>query len=155
MLRNEVIPKCEKVIVDGEISVPVCILREPTYPLLPFETKEYPNGGKDHREKFFGYKLSSARIVIENAFVQLKGRFRCLNSAVDVNVKELPNLIMSCFVLHNFCEFRNEKLVNGCSQNARVEDKILQPDCQRMKYGNVVNESSAKEIRRVFSMFFE
>ena len=44
---------------------------------------------------------------------------------MDVNVKELPNVIMSCFALHNFCEFRNEKLLNGSLQNARVEDKIL------------------------------
>ena len=127
----------------------VCILGDPAYPLLPFVMKEYPKGGKDDREKFFGYTLSSARIVIENAFGRLKGRSRCLNRAMDVNVKELPNLIMSCFVL------KNETLPNGCSQNARVKDKILQPDCQRMKYGNVVNESSAKEIRWVFSMYFE
>ena len=57
MLRNEVIPKCEKVIVDGEISVHVCILGDPAYPLLPFVMKEHPKGGKDDREKFFGYKL--------------------------------------------------------------------------------------------------
>ena len=110
-------------------------------------------GGNDDLEKVFGYKLSSARIVTENAFGRLKGRFRCLNRAMDVNAKEHHSLIMSCFVLHNFCEFRSEKLPNGCSQNATVEDKILQPDCQRMKYGNFVNESSAKESRRVFSMY--
>ena len=107
---NEVILKCEKVIVHGEIFVPVCILGDPANPLLPFVMKEYPKGGKDDHEKFFGYKLSSAKIVIENAFGRLKGRFRYLNRAMDVNVKELPNFIMSCFVLHNFCEFRKEKL---------------------------------------------
>ena len=74
---------------------------------------------------------------------------------MNANVKELPNLIMSYFVLHNFYEFRNEKLPNGFLQNARVQDKILQPNYERMKYTSVVNESSAKEIRRVFSMYFE
>ena len=82
----------------------------------------------------------------------LKSVLRCLNRAIDVNVKKLHNFIMSCFVLHYFCEFRNEKLPNDCLQNARVKDKILPPDHQKMKYGNVVNESSAKEIQRVFSM---
>ena len=132
MLRNKVIPKCQKVIVESEISVSLCIIGDLTYPLLPFVMKEYPKGGNDDRENIFGYKLSSARIVIENAFGRQKGRFRCLNRAMDVNVKELPNLIMPCFVLHNFCKFRNKKLPNGCLQNARVEDKILQPNCQRM-----------------------
>ena len=39
MLRNEVILKCEKVVVDGGISVVVCILGYPTYPLLSFVIK--------------------------------------------------------------------------------------------------------------------
>ena len=39
MLRNEVILKCEKVVVDGGISVVVCILGYPTYLLLPFVIK--------------------------------------------------------------------------------------------------------------------
>ena len=61
MLRTEVIPKCEKAIIDGEISVPICILGDSAYPLLPFVMNEYPKGGKNYREKFFGYKLSSAK----------------------------------------------------------------------------------------------
>ena len=152
---NKVIPKCEEIIADGEITVPVSILADPVYPLLPFVIKKYPKEGKDDHEKFFRYKTSSARIVIENAFGRLKGRFCCLNRAMNVNVKELPNLIMSCFVLHNFCEFRNKKLPNGYLQNARVEVKILQRDCQRTKYRNVVNASSAMEVRRVFLTYFD
>ena len=130
MLKSEVVAKCEKILVDSEISVPVYILRDPAYPLLPFVMKQYPKRGKDDRENFFGYKLSSARIDIKNPFGRLKSGFCCLNRAMDVNVKELPNLIMFCFVLHNFCRFRHEKLPKDCSQNARVEDKILQPDCK-------------------------
>ena len=117
------------------ISVPDSILGDPNYPLLPFVMKEYPKGGEDDREKFFGHKLSSPRILIENAFGRLKRRFRCLNRAMNVNVKEIPNLIMSCFVLYNICEVRNEKLRNVCLQNTRVEDKLLQPDCKGMTYG--------------------
>ena len=153
-LRNRVIPKCEEVIADGEITLPVSILADPAYPLLNFVIKKYSKGGKDDHEKFFSYKISSARIVIENAFGRLKGRFRYLNRAMNVNVKELPNLIMSCFVLHNFCELRNKELPNGCLHKTRVEAKILQPDCQKMKYRNVVNASSAIKFRRVFSMYF-
>ena len=44
MLRNKVISKCEKVIVDDKISVPVCILGDFAYPLLLFIMKEYPTG---------------------------------------------------------------------------------------------------------------
>ena len=123
MLRKKFIPKCEKVIADGETNVPVCILRDPTYLLLSFAMTECPKGGKNDQQKFFGYKLSSAKIFAENAFGQPKGRFCCLNRATDLNVKELPNLIMSCFVLHNFLNLELRSFPN----------KIVQPDYQRIK----------------------
>ena len=50
MLQNKVIPKREKVIADGEISVHLCILEDPAYRPLPFVMKEYPKGGNDDRE---------------------------------------------------------------------------------------------------------
>ena len=69
--------------------------------------KEYPKGGKDERE-CFGYRLSSARIAIENAFDRLEERFECLRRPMNVNIKKLPHLIMSIFILHNFCKMNNE-----------------------------------------------
>ena len=45
-LWNEFVPSCEKQIAEGEMQVPICILGEPAYPLLPSLIKEYPKGGK-------------------------------------------------------------------------------------------------------------
>ena len=58
-LRNGTIPQCRKVIVDGQPEVPICILGDPAYPLIPYLMKEFANGGKDQRENFFGiaYRL--------------------------------------------------------------------------------------------------
>lgn len=64
-LRDKSIPSCPTIIVDGEAEVPICILGDPAYPLLPFVMKEFANGGKTPQEQFFGYRLSSARMVIE------------------------------------------------------------------------------------------
>ena len=74
-LRNGSIPKGEKVIVQNEPPVPVCILGDPPYPLLPFLIKKFANGGKNQSEQFYGFRLSSARMVIECSFGRLKARF--------------------------------------------------------------------------------
>ena len=46
-LRNKFVPSCQKLIIEGEMKVPIFILGDPGYPLLPFLMKEYPKGGKD------------------------------------------------------------------------------------------------------------
>ena len=51
-IRDKSIPKCEKVIVDGRPAVPICILGDPAYPLLPFLMKEFAHGGKSEKEQF-------------------------------------------------------------------------------------------------------
>ena len=38
--------------------------------------KEFANGRKDESEEFFGFRLYSARMVIECAFGRLKARFK-------------------------------------------------------------------------------
>ena len=55
--------------------------------------------------------LSSACMVIENAFDWLKGTFGCLRRPMDVKMKELPHFIMSTFILRNFCKITNEMLL--------------------------------------------
>ena len=86
--------------------------------------KEYLTGGNGEREQYFGYVLSSALMIIENAFGRLKGRFGCLRRPMDVNMKELPHTIMSIFILHNFYEVNNEMLPNVRLQFVRHEDNI-------------------------------
>ena len=86
-MRNKFVPSCEKQIVEGRMKVPICILGDPSYSLFPFLMKLYPKDGKDEREQDFGYRLYSARMVIENAFGRLKGRFGCLRKPMDVTLK--------------------------------------------------------------------
>ena len=117
--------------------------------------KEYPKGGKDEREQYFGYRLSSARMVIENALGRLKRGFGYLRRPMDVNIRELPHLIISIFILHNFCEMNNEMLPNAHLQDVIHEDNISQPNTKSMNYKTLVNESEAKKVRSVYILYFE
>ena len=64
--------------------------------------KEFSGGRRNEREKLFSYKLSSARIQM--------ARFRCLQRAMDVKLDTPPQVIYSCFVLHDYCENKKENL---------------------------------------------
>ena len=51
----------------------------------------------------FNRALSQARVVIEQAYGILKGRWRCLYKALEEKTSRVPITILTCCVLHNIC----------------------------------------------------
>lgn len=154
-MRNGTVPPCHKVIVEGEDPVPVCILSDAAYPLLPFLIKEYAGGGVTPQEQFFGYRLCSARNVIECAFGRLKARFGALRRAMDINILELPYVIYTCFILHNFCELHGEHIGDELVHAAVTYEREFQPLADNNQFYVNNNETGGKQIRKIFSMFFD
>ena len=63
----------------GGVQVPLIILGDPAYPLLPWLMKPYlDNSSTTSKERLFNYRQSRSRMVVENAFGRLKGRWHCL-----------------------------------------------------------------------------
>ena len=110
----------------GSVEVPLVILGDPAYPLLPWLMKPYvENARTTAKEKLFNYRESRARMVVENAFGRLKGRWRCLLKRLDFNLKNVPAVVASCVVLHNLCEmfgdnFRDEWESADTSQDSSL-----------------------------------
>ena len=55
----------------------------------------------------FNTMLRLARNQIECAFGRLKARWRILLRSMDLKLEDMPDIILACFFLHNFCEERN------------------------------------------------
>ena len=68
-------------------------------------------GGRTPEKQFFGYRLSSARMVIEGAFGLLKAISGCFQRGMGINIDDLKYIIHSCFVLRNFYEI-NKEIIN-------------------------------------------
>ncbi|XP_038053730.1 protein ANTAGONIST OF LIKE HETEROCHROMATIN PROTEIN 1-like [Patiria miniata] len=91
------------------VVVPIVILADSAYPLLPWVMKPYLDNGALTRDmKTFNYRLSRARMVTENTYGRLKGRWRILMKRNDTDLKNIPNLVMAVCTLHNLCETAGE-----------------------------------------------
>ena len=152
-LRSGVIPRCPKRIISDEDPIPVVILGDPAYPLLPYMMKEYANGGSTSQEQYFGYKLCSARNVIECAFGRLKARFSALRREMDINLSDLPKVIYACFVLHNFYEVNKESISDDWVRAVMEGEQESQPCNHHAPIQT--NETEGKRVRRVFTKYFD
>ena len=117
--------------------------------------KEYAAGGSNRQEQYFGYRLCSARNVIECSFGHLKAQFACLKHAMDINLDHLPFVVHAYFVLHNFCEVNNESIGAYKVRNAIQYDRYFQPPTAANRYRIVANEAEGKRVRKVLTKFFD
>ena len=107
-MAGQLLPDWKRVI--NGVEVPLLILGDPAYPLLPWLQKAFPaTGTLTEQQRHFNYRQSRARMVVENAFGRLKGRWRCLLKRMDYyKIKHATDVIASCIVLHNVCEARGD-----------------------------------------------
>lgn len=85
-------------------DVPIVLIGEPAYPLLPWLIKAFSdNGAFTQQQQNFNYHLSNARVIVEHAYGRLKGRWRCMLKRIDVDV------VSACVILHNICETHGDK----------------------------------------------
>lgn len=86
-------------------EVPIVLIGDSGYPLLPWLIKPFAfTGMLTQKQKEFNYRLSRARIVVENAFGRLKARWQCLLKQNDMVVTNVPKVVTASCILHNICE---------------------------------------------------
>lgn len=107
MQANDILPQWTEVFED--VNVPLFLLGDKAYPMLPWIVKPYPDRGLNAEQVSFNYRQSQARMVVERAFGRLKGRWRCLIKPQDHHITLVSQVTAACCVLHNLCEEQNEE----------------------------------------------
>ena len=146
MLREEQLPTMYKRLLPGDDKVPVILLGDPAYALLPYFMKEYTSP-RSNEEAIFNNMLRSARNTIERAYGRLKTRWQVLNK----RLKDVPNMVYSCLVLHNICEI-NGMIVDVQRQIAR--DREAKPVALPDRLCNF-NYAEGVHVRNIITRVFK
>ena len=128
----------------GNVDVPLLILGDPAYPLL---MKPYlENVHTTPQEQNFNHRQSRARMVVENAFGRLKGRWRCLLKRNDSHISNVPYIVGACVVLHNMCEIYGDHCLLEWIQASNSHSQPSMISTQPPPTNNTVN-IAARNIR--------
>ncbi|XP_063817743.1 uncharacterized protein LOC135056457 [Pseudophryne corroboree] len=121
-------PREKSKFVDG-VEIPVHIIGDAAYPLRRWLMKGFTQHVQlSSNQITYTHTLSSARMVVENAFGRLKGRWRCLMKRNDVDINIMPNIVAACCILHNLCEFQREEFLPEWTKQASAAYPAL--DCE-------------------------
>ncbi|XP_034475558.1 putative nuclease HARBI1 [Drosophila innubila] len=130
----------------GGVDVRVVLLADSAFKLSTKIKKPYPfNTTQDEERKSFNYALSRSRRVVENAFGQLKARFRRIVRGVDNHIDKVPHIIYTCCVLHNFLNCHNSDISENWEAGSNVR---TQPESSSTAYDF---DSSAENIRKALA----
>ena len=142
ILAGDVIP--DKVIRLGDFGeIPLVTIGDTAFPQFAWLLKMYNENTRDKQQKYFNKKLCGARVVTENAYGMLKGRWRILYKKVECRLFNLRYVIMACIALHNLCLARSDP----CQPRWRLDVEQLDLISKELSRNENKDESSRNRMK--------
>lgn len=89
-------------------DIPLVTIGDSAFPQFAWLVKAFANNTGDVKKRFYNTKLCGARVVTENAYGMMKGRWRLIYKKCEVKLFNIKYVIMVCGLLHNLCIARND-----------------------------------------------
>ena len=133
-------------------QVPLVILGDSAYPALKWLVKPFPETPTiTDDQRLYNYRQSRARMIVENSFGRLKGRWRCLLKRLDVKLDNVSHVVAACVVLHNICELKKDDFLEEWLQSQPTGS--ANPTHSSSSRAST-NTASANDIRDAFVQHF-
>ena len=134
--------------INGEEISPV-ILADPAYPLLSWLMKGfYAKGDLSRKERLFNYRLSRARMTVENTFGRWRDRFIRFGKRVHMEVQNIVIVVLASCILHNICEVQNNNFLPQWQNDDIREVAVPVDDIQERE------EADGLDIREILADYF-
>ena len=85
--------------------LPMVFVADEAFPLLPILMRPYPKTHPNtlpREEAVFNYRLSHARIIVENTFGIFSQRWRIFDRRIPLDAKHVDKIVQACVCLHNY-----------------------------------------------------
>lgn len=131
------------------------MLGDSAYPCLVQLIVPYrDNGNLTRAQRTFNRKLSSCRVIIENAFGCLKQRFRQLYHLKLRDIVRMVRVIHACCILHNIASIRDieifEPPINDDFPDMAVQGHVQDIDVEReCENGTHIRDEICRRISAV------
>jgi len=120
------------------------IIGDSSYTLQPYLLTPFRNNGHlSSRQKLYNKKLSSKRVVIEQAFGKLKARFRRLKFLNMFLMNEMKIIVVAACVLYNICIRHNDKTELSDEEQEEINEEIDQNE------SNIILEAANDKRNRI------
>uniref|UniRef100_A0A8C6L5G9 DDE Tnp4 domain-containing protein n=1 Tax=Nothobranchius furzeri TaxID=105023 RepID=A0A8C6L5G9_NOTFU len=130
-------------------AVPHVMVGDAAFPLKPYLMRPYPGHNLTHRKIIFNYRLSRARIVVENDFGILASRWRIFYRQVNLHPDKVDSVVLAACILHNF--------LIAPSENQAILDEANQQTTHMAPVRDMGPNRASREacnIREIFCDFF-
>jgi len=98
------------------IPFPYITVADEAFPLKSYLMRPFPRrmSRMTNEERVFNYRLSRARLCIENTFGILSSRWRILHRRLCCSIKNAERICKALVCLHNFAMINNENSYQYC-----------------------------------------
>jgi hypothetical protein len=147
----------------GKEMLPHVLLADDAFPLKDNIMKPYPGKFLEVSQRIYNYRLSRARMVVENSFGLLAARWRIFGTAILADMDLVKSIVETSCILHNFLLSKND--FNSITVDSEVNGEFVEGNWRNVTGGDIgfvqINQQgsnnfklSASEVRNKFKTYF-